>query len=101
MTDWPDLEARMDAATFRVFAVDAEIQPANGLATYAARAIVTPDARVVGEGGYLEVRSEIQVHKDDAAQPAKGDLYTVDGTAWRVDRYEPKGARWILIVRKG
>jgi len=110
MTDWSILESRMDAAAFRTFAADAILQPADGTDSRTVRAIVTPEVQRIGEGGYLTVRSEIQVQQSEVAQPAKGDRYTAPAgqtlpglaldQAWKVDKYEPSGNVWVLIVRK-
>ena len=95
-----DARSSHDQVLFDRLAVDADYQPAGGGAAQTVRVIVTPNARRVGEGGYLEVRSEIQVRGSDVAQPAKGDRCQVGSEVWRVDRWEPKGGRWILVVRR-
>lgn len=100
MTAWTDLDARMDAAAFRSFGIDAVLQPAGGGAAVNVRAIFAADAQRIGEGGYVEERPEIQVSRTEVAQPAKGDRYTIGGETWEVDNYEPRGGRWLLVVRK-
>lgn len=100
MTAWNTLESRMDAAAFRTFGVDAELQAFGESNPRTVRIILSHDIQRIGEGGYLEVHSEIQVSRDEMEQPAKGDSYTVAGQIWKVDSYEPRPGRWVLVVRR-
>jgi len=108
--DLSTARANHEAVIFDRFGVDAFIHPRDGSNPRAVRIRVHPDVERLGDGGYVEVRSEVQVRRVEVDQPEKGDRYTAPegeslpglqaGQSWVVDDYEPSRDRWIQTVRK-